>query len=273
MDSEDKQKTLILAQKIDDVLKNAFLEIDPNFYHFYTKELNRLRKRDALHQQINVLKKYESSLNNFNKKLEKYNNLMKHKDKIKMMYRDWKDTELSEKKRGERGNNVDVDTFFTQRKSDILCLLQTDDERYITLNELKKVLRDKSKKPSRYLLQKPQEPQKLSLESEYQLKKDEINLKYSKKQDYELLMELGIISLENLDYSIKYALDSKDTSTLYPLISFIFCHSTSSTTKGKEYERTDNKKTKDPSKTSGDSFEKLYTEYLNLIKTLEINVD
>lgn len=283
MTQKDKQETLIvLAQKIDSELKSAFLEIEPNFYHFYIKELNRLRKKDALHQQINVLKEYQSTLRGYNKKLEKYNNLMKHKNNIKELYHSWKKKELksiadksSDKKqrtRGESGHNIDIEHFFIQEKADILKILQTKDEKYITLNELKKVLRNetKSKNPARFVLQQPQKP---TFTPTHKFKKNEITLEYSKKTDYELLMDLGMLSLDNLDHAIQHAISSKNTSPLYPLILFTFCHSTGSTTKGKEYKRTDKQENQDPSKTSGPSFENLYTEYLNLIEELKIDID
>ena len=265
----DSLSKIELAELIDYILRTQFNDIDKDFSTYYQKELQRFRKIDALSVQVKLLKKVKNQKKRYEEELPKYRALESHSDKLLSMYNHWKEEkkELKDEKK-KIGiilrQNLDMETFY-EEQSDNIRKKYPQISPYLSLNLVKKMIRsaadkDKNEIKEKYKLVSPQFP--ILMED---FKKDKINTKYSVKTAAELLCLLEKSQLRLLTEAIRDALENESTDDLKATILFVFCHRTSSCTKGKEYARTDAQVVKDPSKTNGKNFSKLYKEYLELL--------
>lgn len=252
-----------LAENLDYVLKTQFYTINPDFKSFYEKEINRLRTKDALHQQVNYLKKHKSQIKKYNKDMKKYTFLFEHQGDIQKMYTEWKEKNKS------RIIHLDMDEFYLSEENNIRSLFKKEEQEYISPETVKKMIRNAHKTTKeKYRLTAPKSPDTAQIENFNEM----VDLTFSQKTSAELLAEIEKARLCILAYAIINALDS-NTDILEVLISFLFAHQCQATTKGKEYKRTDRQKEPDISKTKGKSYSKYYEDYLNLLKELNIKTE
>lgn len=259
---------LTLAQFIDTTIKENITIIDSSFLSFYDQELQRLRYRDAIKNELQSLNYYQGKLTAYETKLSKFNLLLDYslQQKLIVMYNEWKHKKTEWlSKNGKRSYslhyNIDVPTFYEEESEQIEKLISL---KILSLRRAKILLAQQPNWESRLKNTAPQKPQ-MSSDVLTILSKSEpkpVILKDT-SHDIELLAEIGLVSLKEIVYAMARTWGNSNCSELKMVIQFNITHWCNSNTKG------DGDTRKQEAATSGKSITNLLTEYQTLFYKLK----